>query len=100
MKPARTPLPWRELSVVLLVLATEAICFQFLFPFVPFMVRGFGVEEADVGFYAGRIASSFMVGQFFSSLFWGRMSDFSTFFPPFCKDAVLQKGGKCHSSQE
>ena len=75
MKPARTPLPWRELSVVLLVLATEAICFQFLFPFVPFMVRGFGVEEADVGFYAGRIASSFMVGQFFSSLFWGRMSD-------------------------
>jgi MFS family permease len=71
----RTPLPWRELSVVLLVQSTEAVCFQYLFPFVTFMVRGFGIPEEDVGFYSGWIASSFMVGQFFSSLFWGRMSD-------------------------
>jgi hypothetical protein len=71
----RTPLPWKELSVVLLVLATESTCFQYLFPFVPFMVRSFGVEEENVGFYSGWIASSFMVGQFCSSFFWGRISD-------------------------
>jgi hypothetical protein len=71
----RTPLPWPEISVALVVLTTEAISFQYLFPFVPFMVRGFGIREEDVGFYAGWIASSFMVGQFFSSFFWGRMSD-------------------------
>lgn len=71
----RTPLPWPEISVALVVLTTEAISFQYLFPFVPFMVRGFGIREEDVGFYAGGIASAFMVGQFFSSFFWGRMSD-------------------------
>ena len=71
----RTPLPWRELTVVLLVLTTESIAFQYLFPFVPFMVRGFGIVEEDVVFYSGWIASAFMVGQFFSSLFWGRLSD-------------------------
>ena len=71
----RTPLPWKELSVVLLVLATESTSFQYLFPFVPFMVRSFGIEEENVGFYSGWIASSFMVGQFCSSFFWGRISD-------------------------
>ena len=71
----RTPLPWKELSVIIVVLTTESTSFQYLFPFVPFMVRGFGVVEENVGFYSGWIASSFMVGQFFSSFFWGRMSD-------------------------
>jgi hypothetical protein len=65
---ARTPLPWPEISVALVVLTTEAISFQYLFPFVPFMVRGFGIREEDVGFYAGWIASAFMVGQFFRYL--------------------------------
>lgn len=61
---ARTPLPWPQITVALVVLTTEAISFQYLFPFVPFMVRGFGIREEDVGFYAGWIASAFMVGQF------------------------------------
>ena len=71
----KTPLPWRELITLLIILATESIAFQYLFPFVPFMVRGFGIEEQDVGYYSGWIASSFMTGQFISSIFWGRMSD-------------------------
>ena len=54
---------------------SEAAAYTFLFPFVPFMVKSFGVEEEDVGLYSGWIASSFMLGQLFSSFLWGWASD-------------------------
>ncbi|KAL5674634.1 hypothetical protein ACJX0J_018940, partial [Zea mays] len=48
-----------------------------LFPFLYFMVRDFRVAETeeDIGFYAGFLAASYMVGRGFSSIFWGVIAD-------------------------
>ncbi|EKX53102.1 hypothetical protein GUITHDRAFT_133473 [Guillardia theta CCMP2712] len=75
MTATATPLPVAGMAIVLSTLTSESSSVQFLFPFIPFMVHSFGVDEEDVGFYAGWIASSFMLGQFLSSLFWGWASD-------------------------
>jgi hypothetical protein len=48
-----TPLPKVQMLVAICILTSEASCYSFMFPFIPFMVRGFGVEEEDVGFYSG-----------------------------------------------
>lgn len=47
------PLPKLQMFVAICVLTSEASCSSFLFPFVPFMVRSFGIEEQEVGFYSG-----------------------------------------------
>ena len=39
------------------------------------MVRSFGIAEQDVGSYSGWVASSFALGQFLGSFWWGRISD-------------------------
>ncbi|OQU78639.1 hypothetical protein SORBI_3008G016000 [Sorghum bicolor] len=48
-----------------------------LFPFLYFMVRDFHIAktEEDIGFYAGFLAASYMVGRGFSSVFWGILAD-------------------------
>ncbi|XP_066360358.1 protein ZINC INDUCED FACILITATOR-LIKE 1-like [Miscanthus floridulus] len=48
-----------------------------LFPFLYFMVRDFHIAktEEDIGFYAGFLAASYMVGRGFSSIFWGILAD-------------------------
>ncbi|XP_057302259.1 uncharacterized protein LOC130636530 isoform X2 [Hydractinia symbiolongicarpus] len=51
-----TPLPWRLLTALLLVMS-------------------FGTSEADTGYYAGIIASSMGIGQTIFSLIWGSIAD-------------------------
>jgi MFS family permease len=46
-----------------------------LFPFLPFMIGSFGIEEASVGTYAGIVASSMFAGRFFGSYIWGMIAD-------------------------
>lgn len=46
-----------------------------LFPYLPQMMRDFGYEEQAIGIYAGLVASSYFVGAFISSNFWGYTAD-------------------------
>ncbi|KAK6936890.1 Major facilitator superfamily [Dillenia turbinata] len=48
-----------------------------LFPFIYFMVRDFHIakREEDIGYFAGYIGSSFMVGRALTSIFWGLLAD-------------------------
>jgi hypothetical protein len=48
-----TPLPRVQMLVAICILTSEASCYSYMFPFIPFMVRGFGVEEENVGYYSG-----------------------------------------------
>ena len=41
----------------------------------PDLVRSFGIHERDVGTAAGSLASVFNWSNFFSNIFWGRLSD-------------------------
>lgn len=57
----QTPLPWRKLIVVFLVQFVEAFTSSSLFPYVPFLIKDFGMaaDEKEVGYYAGILASMF-----------------------------------------
>ncbi|GAB2275039.1 Probable peptide/nitrate transporter At3g43790 [Dionaea muscipula] len=48
-----------------------------LFPFLYFMIRDFGIAKQveDIGFYAGFVGSSFMVGRALTSIGWGVAAD-------------------------
>eukprot|EP01095_Lingulamoeba_sp_RSL-Kostka_P007365 TRINITY_DN233_c0_g3_i1.p1 TRINITY_DN233_c0_g3~~TRINITY_DN233_c0_g3_i1.p1 ORF type:complete len:517 (+),score=122.42 TRINITY_DN233_c0_g3_i1:87-1637(+) len=72
-----TPLPWKPLLVVILIVMSEATNLVILFPFVVFMVRDFGITDNEdrVGFYVGILASAFPFAQVISSLPIGLASD-------------------------
>ena len=44
-----------KMAVICCVLISEAAGYMYVFPFLPFMIRSFGVAEADVGFNSGPI---------------------------------------------
>eukprot|EP01090_Pellita_catalonica_P019715 TRINITY_DN6794_c0_g1_i1.p1 TRINITY_DN6794_c0_g1~~TRINITY_DN6794_c0_g1_i1.p1 ORF type:complete len:499 (+),score=71.37 TRINITY_DN6794_c0_g1_i1:101-1597(+) len=72
-----TPLPARKVAVICIVIFTEGFSMTMIFPFLAIMVESFEVADnkTEIGYYAGLIASSFSVAQFFSSFFWGYLSD-------------------------
>ena len=58
-----------------MAIAVEGTVNTVLFPFVPFLVADTGVAAEDVGYYAGLLASIFNIAQFFSAVWWGKLSD-------------------------
>jgi len=70
-----TPLPKFAIACVCATQLNEALMINVLFPFLVFMVEGFGYTGTELGWHAGLLASSFCGAQFFSSMFWGRISD-------------------------
>ena len=69
------PFPIKAVGLLLLITLADGIVITFLFPVVPFMVRGYGVAEEDVGYSAGSLASAYNLAQVCSGFFWGRVSD-------------------------
>ncbi|KAL0754198.1 hypothetical protein Bca101_091866 [Brassica carinata] len=55
----------------------SALPISSLFPYLYFMIRDFHVaeKEEDIGFYAGFVASSFMIGRALTSILWGKLAD-------------------------
>lgn len=74
-KPAITPLPASQVLVVVFANLCEGLNVNVLFPFLAFMVEDFGYEGHMLGYYAGFLAACFSGAQFFSSYFWGKISD-------------------------
>ncbi|CAL4995738.1 unnamed protein product [Urochloa decumbens] len=48
-----------------------------LFPFLYFMIRDLGIAKRveDIGFYAGFVGASYMLGRALTSIFWGILAD-------------------------
>jgi MFS family permease len=70
-----TALPRVPMACMFAVQMNEALQINVLFPFLVFMVEFFGFAGASNGVHAGILASSFCGAQFFSSWFWGQISD-------------------------
>eukprot|EP01116_Phalansterium_solitarium_P024964 TRINITY_DN9330_c0_g1_i2.p1 TRINITY_DN9330_c0_g1~~TRINITY_DN9330_c0_g1_i2.p1 ORF type:complete len:576 (-),score=118.29 TRINITY_DN9330_c0_g1_i2:329-2056(-) len=70
-----TPIPKREMFVLMCIVIAEGFAFTMVLPFVAFLVIDFGYSEEDVGYYAGFITSCFFAAQLVSSFFWGWLSD-------------------------
>ncbi|CAN1804380.1 Protein ZINC INDUCED FACILITATOR-LIKE 1 [Linum perenne] len=77
LKESKTGWPVREfLSIWILVLSTT-LPISSLFPYLYFMIRDFNIatREEDIGYYAGYVGSSFMLGRALTSVFWGLVAD-------------------------
>ncbi|KIM53133.1 hypothetical protein SCLCIDRAFT_1223128 [Scleroderma citrinum Foug A] len=77
-KPPPTPLPWRQLSIVLLLQVVEPLTAQVIVPFLPQMILDIGVthgDESQVGYYVGLVHTLFYVAQTCTVFYWSHVSD-------------------------
>ncbi|CAM9514082.1 unnamed protein product [Discosporangium mesarthrocarpum] len=72
-----TPFPWVPMMAISLALLSHSFAISSLFPYVGYMVQDLGMAKTkdEAGYYAGYIASAFMVGRVSSSYYWGSFSD-------------------------
>ncbi|XP_073270234.1 protein ZINC INDUCED FACILITATOR-LIKE 1-like [Primulina huaijiensis] len=77
LKETQRGLPVRQVLTVWIVVLGSALTISSLFPFLYFMVRDFHIakREEDIGFYAGFIGCSFMLGRALTSVLWGTIAD-------------------------
>lgn len=71
----RAAMPWRKLTIILLVIACDGMALNIISPFVSDMVRDFGIEEKFVGAAAGFLLGAFSFAVFCSGFFLGHFSD-------------------------
>ncbi|KAL1188940.1 Protein ZINC INDUCED FACILITATOR-LIKE 1 [Cardamine amara subsp. amara] len=77
MKRLRRGFPFWELSTIWIIVLCTALPISSLFPFLYFMIGDFNIakKEEDIGFYAGFVGCSFMLGRAFTSVIWGIVAD-------------------------
>jgi MFS family permease len=77
MKRLRRGFPFWELFTVWIIVLCTALPISSLFPFLYFMIDDFNIakKEEDIGFYAGFVGCSFMLGRAFTSVAWGLVAD-------------------------
>ncbi|CAL4988383.1 unnamed protein product [Urochloa decumbens] len=70
-------MPYKEFLYVWMISLTAALPISSLFPFLYFMIRDLNVAKRteDIGFYAGFVGASFMLGRCLTSTAWGIMAD-------------------------
>ncbi|CAL9133223.1 unnamed protein product [Musa textilis] len=70
-------IPYGEFFFIWIVTLCSALPISSLFPFLYFMIRDLHIakREEDIGFYAGFVGSSFMIGRALTSVFWGVVAD-------------------------
>ncbi|XP_010492150.1 PREDICTED: protein ZINC INDUCED FACILITATOR-LIKE 1-like [Camelina sativa] len=77
MKRLRRGYPFWELFSVWIIVLCSTLPISSLFPFIYFMIDDFDIakKEEDIGFYAGFVGCSFMVGRALTSVIWGLVAD-------------------------
>lgn len=76
-KAVQRGIPFRELIFTWVIVLCTALPISSLFPFLYFMIRDFNIAktEEDIGYYAGYVGSSFMLGRALTSVPWGMVAD-------------------------
>ncbi|KAG2279171.1 hypothetical protein Bca52824_061726 [Brassica carinata] len=77
MKRLRRGFPFSELLTVWLIVLSTALSISSLFPFLYYMIGDFNIakKEEDIGFYAGFVGCSLMLGRTLTSVVWGIVAD-------------------------
>ncbi|CAE6485211.1 unnamed protein product [Rhizoctonia solani] len=73
-----TPLPMKQLSILLVMQLSEPIAYTVIYPFVAQLVNETGITGGDgskIGYYAGMIESIFFLTESLFTLQYGRISD-------------------------
>lgn len=71
----QTPSATRQTIFLLLAILPEGILESMLIPLYPYMARGFGIGEEDVGYWSGVASSAFYMPLLVMNVVWGAASD-------------------------
>ncbi|KIK47058.1 hypothetical protein CY34DRAFT_74826 [Suillus luteus UH-Slu-Lm8-n1] len=77
-KKPKTPLPKRQICILMMLQLAEPIASTSIFPYINQLISELGItggNDAAVGYYAGIIESLFFVAQALTVLRWSRLSD-------------------------
>ncbi|TDZ20300.1 putative membrane protein [Colletotrichum orbiculare MAFF 240422] len=74
-KTTKPKLPSKQLAILAVARFAEPLALTSVFPYLPAMVRSFGVEQKDVAKWAGLTSSVFSLSQSCTAVPWGRASD-------------------------
>ncbi|KAG1865722.1 MFS multidrug-resistance DHA1 sub-family [Suillus tomentosus] len=75
---AKTPLPWDQIWILLLLETPELLSSRTLAPFIPQLIRDIGVthgDESQVGHDAGILQSSYYAAHTLTIFYWSQLSD-------------------------
>ncbi|KAG2106602.1 major facilitator superfamily domain-containing protein [Suillus discolor] len=75
---AKTPLPWDQFWIILLIEMPDFLSSQTLAPFIPQLIRDIGVthgDESQVGRYVGILQSSYYAAHTLTIFHWSQLSD-------------------------
>ncbi|GAM28807.1 hypothetical protein SAMD00019534_119830 [Acytostelium subglobosum LB1] len=72
-----TPLPKLKLFAIFIIILCDGLTTLSIFPYISFMVEDFHLthDKDQLGYFVGILASTFYISQFFSSFFWGWLSN-------------------------
>ncbi|TWU75365.1 hypothetical protein ED733_007134 [Metarhizium rileyi] len=73
--PPRPKLPVQQLTILAVARFAEPIAATSIYPYLPQMVRNFGVEETEVAKWAGLTSGVFSVFQSIAAVPWGKIAD-------------------------
>ncbi|PIL35788.1 hypothetical protein GSI_02518 [Ganoderma sinense ZZ0214-1] len=93
-KPHKTPLPWGQFTILLILQLAEPLTSQVIYPFAPELIRNVGIthgDETKVGYYVGVMQSIFFATQAVTVLHWSRVSDHVGRKPTVQSPASLRK---------
>ncbi|KJK79628.1 hypothetical protein H634G_05220 [Metarhizium anisopliae BRIP 53293] len=73
--PLRPKLPLQQLTILAVARFAEPLATTSIYPYLPQMVRDFGIEETEVAKWAGLTSAVFSVFQSFAAVPWGKIAD-------------------------
>ncbi|OLN80994.1 putative membrane protein YCR023C-like protein 10 [Colletotrichum chlorophyti] len=75
VKPTKPKLPAKQLAILAVARFAEPLALTSVFPYLPEMIRSFGVDQNDVAKWAGFTSAVFSLSQSVTAVPWGRASD-------------------------
>jgi MFS family permease len=77
VKTKTTPLPKGDMMCVMAIFLCEGVSYTFAGPFIGYMILDFGLvsSEDKAGYFAGFLAGTFSIAQFFTSILFGILAD-------------------------
>ncbi|PQQ20524.1 protein ZINC INDUCED FACILITATOR-LIKE 1-like [Prunus yedoensis var. nudiflora] len=76
-KDLQRSLPIRNVVAIYIIVLAGTLPVSSPFPFIYFMIRDFHIanREEDIGYYAGYVGASYMLGRTLTSVAWGMVAD-------------------------
>ncbi|PVH33763.1 hypothetical protein PAHAL_8G061000 [Panicum hallii] len=76
-KAESTGIPYKLFFHIWIINLVSCLPILSIYPFLYFMIRDMHIAKKveDIGFYAGLVGASFMLGRALTSIFWGFVAD-------------------------